>query len=208
MSDTQEQVAEISFLSELWRKGVHLVSLVIPASYAISGIDKWGMLSFAVPAFLLMLAMDFVRLRRMWLWREFGKKFLGGLLRQHEDKGGLTGASYILLSVCLVVLFFDKWIAIAAMSFIIVGDVFAALIGRTFGRIRIGRKTVEGSLGCLLGTVIVAFVTPNVPLQVGLLGAVTATIVEAFSLNVDDNITVPLASGLVMTIFYQFLANG
>lgn len=208
MADPTSSDRQISFLSELWRKGVHLVSLSIPAFYALSGFTKWQMLTFTVPVFLLMILLDMVRLNKLWLWTEFGQKFLGGMVRRHERLGDFTGATYILLSVCAVVFLYNKWIAIAAMSLIIVGDVFAALIGRSLGKIRFGRKTVEGSLGCLLGTLLVAFLTPNLPLIVTIPGAVVATIVEAFSLRIDDNVSVPLLSGLAMTIFYKIFVSG
>jgi len=98
-------------------------------------------------------------------------------------------------------------IAVAALSFIIVGDAFAAIIGRKFGRHWFGRKSLEGSLACLAGTIIVAVCAPELPFAVALIGAATATIVEAFSVKVDDNITVPIASGLIMTIFNKIFTN-
>jgi dolichol kinase len=81
-----------------------------------------------------------------------------------------------------------------------VGDTFAALIGRKFGRHKFGRKSVEGSLGCLVGTLIVAALAPGLPMWVAAVGAVTATVTEALSVTIDDNITVPLVSGTVMTL--------
>ncbi len=121
--------------------------------------------------------------------------------------GDFTGATYILLSVCLTVALYDKPIAIAAIAFIIVGDTLAALIGRRFGRHRFGNKSVEGSLACLAGTVIVAVIVPDLPIGIRLFGAVVATIVEALPLNIDDNITVPILSGLSMTLLDKTLIS-
>ncbi|MDF1546130.1 MAG: phosphatidate cytidylyltransferase, partial [bacterium] len=95
---------------------------------------------------------------------------------------------------------------IASLAFIIVGDTFAALIGRRFGRHRFGRKSIEGSLGCLAGTLIVAGLTPNLPFWIAAFGAVIATITEALSTRIDDNVTVPLASGAAMTLLIKILA--
>ena len=123
------------------------------------------------------------------------------MLRKHEQDGDLTGASYILLTASASVALFSKPVAIAAISFIIVGDAAAALIGRKFGRTKIGNKTLEGSLGCLAATVLVAVFTPGISLQAALLGALVTTVVEAWPMGVDDNVSVPLLSGLAMTMF-------
>jgi dolichol kinase len=101
---------------------------------------------------------------------------------------------------------FSKPVAVAALSFIIVGDTFAALIGRKYGRHRFGRKSVEGSLACLLGTVIVALLVPGLTLSVALAGAVVATVTEALSMNLDDNISVPIVSGLAMTLLIRVIS--
>ena len=82
----------------------------------------------------------------------------------------------------------------------------AALIGRKFGRHRFGRKTVEGSLGCLLGTCLVAWLTPGLTAAVAFFGAVVATLTEALSFRVDDNITVPIVSGLAMTLLLKTIS--
>lgn len=204
----QPRVATIGFREELIRKLTHFSSLIIPASYWLLNLTKGEMLTALVPAFFLMLWIDVARLYKWWFWRKLAKPVVGRMIRRHEKDGEFTGATYILLSACCTVALFAKPIAVAALAFIIIGDPFAALIGRTIGRIRIGTKTVEGSLGCLVGTLIVAVLAPKVPLIVGLTGAVVATIFEALPLRIDDNISVPLASGSVMTLVTHFLTLG
>jgi dolichol kinase len=80
-------------------------------------------------------------------------------------------------------------------------------VGRRFGRHKIGRKSLEGSLACLVGTGIVACVGPlfHLDIRVALAGAVVAAVTEALSTRVDDNISVPLMSGLAMTILTRVL---
>jgi dolichol kinase len=62
---------------------------------------------------------------------------------------------------------------------------------------------VEGSLACLAGTLAVAAVTPELTWPIAVTGAVVATIVEGLPLKVDDNVSVPLVSGLVMTFMIR-----
>ncbi len=207
MADRQStEAGQIPFSQELLRKGTHMGALCIPVSYHFLFPDKTSALYILIPAALLMIAIDIARLRNRGFWRNIAAPVAGRMVRGHEIAGDFTGATYILVSFCLTIALYDKYIAIAAICFIIVGDTFAALIGRKLGRHRFGRKSVEGSLGCLLGTVIVALLVPDLSLAVGLSGAVVATVTEALSTNIDDNISVPIVSGLTMTLLTSVLA--
>jgi dolichol kinase len=190
----------IPFTQELLRKGTHVGALVIPAGYHILELSKLQMLAIMAPITVVMIALDVARLKNRWVWRSFVGRIWGRMVRDHEHAGNFTGATYILLSVCCTVALFERPVAVAALAFIIVGDTLAALIGRKFGRHRFGRKSVEGSSACLLGTLVVAMLTPGLPLLVACLGAVVATVVEALSFDIDDNISVPILSGLAMTL--------
>ena len=158
------------------------------------------MLYIMVPITVLMIIIDLSRLRHLYLWTMVVAPVFGRMIRRHEVDGDWTGATYILLSVCLTVALFTKPVAIAALAFIMLGDTLAALVGRRYGRLRFGQKSVEGSLACLVGTAAVALIVPGLPLTVGLFGAFVAAVVEAAPFGIDDNITVPLLSGLSMTL--------
>lgn len=197
---------QISFLHEIFRKGTHMCALVIPGGYYFLHLSRTDMLIIMIPITLAMVLIDVSRLRQWRFWTSFARKIGGPIIRQHEMEGDFTGASYILISVCLTVALFEKPIAIAALVFIIVGDTLAALVGRRYGRHRFFRnKSVEGSLACLAGTLLVSMVLPGISLWVGAAGAIVATLVEAFSFNVDDNISVPLLSGLTMALTDRFI---
>lgn len=201
MASNSSSENQISFNQEILRKATHMFALVIPGGYYLLKLSRAEMLLIMIPIALAMLVIDISRLRQGRLWTSFAKKIFGSLIRHHEQAGDFTGASYILITVCLTVALFTKPIAIGALSFIIVGDTFAAIIGRKYGRHRFYRsKTVEGSLGCLAGCLITAMLLPDMALFVAVVGAVVATVVEAFPLSVDDNVSVPLVSGLVMTL--------
>jgi dolichol kinase len=198
---------EISFRHELMRKATHMGALVIPVGYYILRLDKTEMLMIMVPITVLMILIDVSRLRQWLFWRAFAGKIISPIIRHHEMSGDFTGATYILLSVCLTVALYDKPIAMAALAFVIVGDSLAAVVGRRIGRHKLANKSIEGSLGCLAGTAVVAVLVPDLPLMAGLFGAVTATTVEALPWHIDDNITVPILSGLLMTLFSEVLLN-
>ena len=201
--DGTQNYNQISFTGELIRKGTHMFALIIPGTYYFLELSKTVMLSMMIPITLLMFFIDISRLRGGRLWKAFARKFITIMIREHETAGDFTGAAYILLSSCFTIAFFDKSVAVAALAFIIVGDTLAALIGRKFGKHKFGKKSIEGSLGCLAGTIVVALLAPGLDLTVGILGAVTATVVEALSVRIDDNVSVPVISGLFMTIFIK-----
>jgi glycerol-3-phosphate acyltransferase PlsY len=192
--------SKVSFLNELKRKGVHFLGLSIPIGYYF--IPKNISLLILIPITLISITVDIIRLRKLPGVNTL-YLILGPILRRRE-RFNFTGSTYILFGSVMSILFFNKRIAIAAISFIILGDIASALIGKTFGRIRLGRKkTLEGSLAFLLVCCLVALVVHFIsgfPLWIGLVGALVATLVENLTLLVDDNVTVPLLSGLVMQL--------
>jgi dolichol kinase len=207
MTDSPDGVArQITFGQELWRKGTHMFALVIPGGYYFLQLDKVGMLTFMVPITLAFIIGDISRLRGWAIWRNGLEAVFGKMIRPHEKNGDFSGAAYILTTVCATVALFDKPVAIAAIAFIIVGDTLAALIGRKFGRHRFfGGKSLEGSTACLVGTLIVAALTPGLDRPVAIIGAVVAAVVEALPFGIDDNVTVPILSGLAMTLAGRIL---
>jgi glycerol-3-phosphate acyltransferase PlsY len=187
---------EISLYNEFKRKLIHLFALSIPVGYYL--LPKRIALFILIPITLCSIIVDLIRLRNLPL-AKFFNWLLGPILREHES-WDLTGSSYILSASVLSILFFDKKIAIAAISYIILGDCASAIIGRIYGQTKIERKSLEGSLAFLSVCLLVALLLPGLPFWVGAIGALVATGVEAFSIPLNDNLSVPLVSGLVMEI--------
>ena len=199
-SEESEAAQQISFTRELARKATHMGALSIPCGYYLLELSRGQALAIMIPITILMFLIDIARLRNWIFYRRIAKPIIGPMIRQHEMDGDFTGATYILLTACLAIALFEQPIAIAALAFIIVGDSFAAIIGRRWGKHRIGRKSIEGSLGCLLGTLIVAAITPGLAFWLAAAGAVVATVTEFLSVKIDDNVSVPLVSGLAMML--------
>ncbi len=212
-NDTSNQ-KQISFFYEIMRKSTHMGALVVPGIYYLFALSKMQMLSLMIPMAVIIVFADISRLRNYWFWRQDAvRKLLSPMVRPHEAEGDFTGATYILMSFCLTIALYPKAVAITAIAFIIVGDTFAALIGRKIKSPKFYKnKSVAGSLGCLAGMSIVAVAAtnlfPSMSLQVVLWGALVGTTFEAFSFGIDDNVTVPILSGLFMTLFlkiFQFI---
>ena len=187
----------MNFFNEFKRKSIHLFSLIIPLLYWIipdEFVSKTLLLTFT----LVLLVGDVLRLRIRFLKRIYFFLFKK-IVRLHEMKT-IHGATYLMIASCLCIVLFEKPVAVAALCFLIVGDTAAALFGKTFGRIRILNKSLEGSLACLLCCLVVVLCIPGFDHRVGLLGALVATVAEFFPFPIDDNFRIPLSSGLVMQL--------
>ncbi len=186
-------------ISELLRKSTHLAGLTLPVIYLF--LDKPTMLILVG----LLTGFAFTVELAKWCSPRFADIFfrtLTPLLRSHERKGAVTGATYYLVSVFLSILFFAKVLALVCIFFMIFGDMAAALVGKMWGKTKlIAGKSLEGSAACFIVCVTIALVKLN-PI-IAVIGALVATLVELIPFPIDDNLTVPLISGAVM----HFLMN-
>ena len=107
----------------------------------------------------------------------------------------------------ITILLFQKNVAIIASSFLIFGDSFGKLFGLAFGRHKILDKTLEGTLA-YAGSVLIMgyflYINLEISLIVLILGGISAPLVEMFSMNLNDNLTVPLITGSIMTVALLF----
>ena len=110
----------------------------------------------------------------------------------------------MVIASLIAFLAFQRDIAVLALSFLAVGDPLANIVGKQIGRRKLRGKTLEGGLACLIACVVTGLIFYyaglNVPLLTILLGAAVATISEAIPLPINDNLTIPLLAGLVMTV--------
>jgi dolichol kinase len=169
------------FFSELKRKSIHFASLIIPLWYYYAPTEALAKRVLLVITLMVLLA-DTVRLNEPRV-KNFFRYSLGELLAS-------------LLTIYL----FPKAIAVACVSFLIVGDTMAALFGKAFGRTRVFGKTLEGSAACFVSCLVVGWVVPGLsPAQI-FAGSVVGTIFELLPIPLDDNFRIPLSAGLAMSL--------
>jgi dolichol kinase len=201
---------EESYSTELIRKGIHLLSLLIPVVYTF--ISKNSALILLVPLTLVFGISDVARLTIPSFGRWYNGLF-GFLLRPHEqnERGRrLNGATYVLLAATVLVAFYPKVIVITAIAILIVSDSSAALVGRRFGRHRFLAKSLEGAFAFLLTALFVVVVTPKVEYNpteylIGAMGALTGAVIESSAVGIDDNLSIPLSVGTIMWVLYAVL---
>jgi dolichol kinase len=205
-----DRTATIEYKYELVRKAIHLFSLSIPTIYFF--ISRQLALCLLVPITAAFIIVDTARYYIPSVAQWFYKWFCW-LLRRHETdihKKRLNGASNVLISALLCVLFFPKIIAINAFTILIISDTTSALIGRRFGRHRFLAKSFEGSMAFFISAVLVILVAPKIaqlPLEytIGFIAAAVGTVVEALPINIDDNLTIPLSVGFSLWALYTWV---
>lgn len=177
----------------VWRKSLRFVFLVFPVLYF--WIEKTPILIIFGALALIFFVFDMTRIKK--------NKVIRHLYKESEEKAKISGITLFLIGAFISVLFFEKNIAILAMTFATIGDNFAVLLGTQFGRHRIFKdKSAEGLIACLAtsflaGLVLMQFL--NVSLILVAIGALAATIAELFS-GIYDNLTMAPFAALVMSL--------
>lgn len=202
---------------ELRRKAFHITGSLIPVGYYFIGRELAVIVLSSANALLLLI--EWLRLRG----RINFPTTLQTLLRQHEEKN-VAGYIYFQIAALLSILVFDKTIAIAALLMLSIGDTAAGLAGAIMkgGDVRNNEKnTVKHPLimlvmfsVCIAIGLVLSGIQPSQDMRylsfkvyaAGALGAVLGDSVpiRIMGKSIDDNLTIPLLSGALMTAAYWF----
>jgi dolichol kinase len=204
---------------EIRRKLLHLFALLMPAG--IFYAPQWSFPPLFMPVllgtlFIGSVIVEFLRFKSPAVQSLFFKCF-GSMLRK-EEHFKITGSTWVIGAAfaCSILFAHEPYISFIALFLFILGDAMAALIGISLGRVKIGKKTLEGSLACFLTCIALFYlVFPFVP---GLLDVwngrlphgivlVTALVITVFELVplkvhpgivINDNLAVPIIAGYVI----------
>ena len=179
---------------EFVRKAVHLLGTSIPIAYLF--LDREIMLVALTVAALITIGMEYAR-----LWH--GINLVPDILRKDEERRIAAYACFAIASL-LAIFFFEKRIAIAALLMLCIGDSVVGIIGAVLPLQKSSRIKDVRLMVMMLGTcflVGVLFVSP----PIAFVGAVGAMVADAFpwrfgSITLDDNLTIPLLAGFLMTV--------
>jgi len=126
---------------------------------------------------------------------------LFGFITRDIESSRLTGASWSLISSCLISLIFSKEIVVPAILIGGYSDAAAAVVGRYAGNTYLyNDKTLEGAFAFFVsGILIVCIFVDNIVL--GIIALIVSMFVEILSIDhIDDNISVPISYSLVYFI--------
>lgn len=194
------QVAALPLRAEFARKALHVATAALPVGLSFGWGDALAARNALTAAAALALVIEALRLRSSQFRAAFDAAF-APLLRPHERRA-LTGATWLALSMALVLWFAPLQAAIAALWAAAVGDAAAAVIGRSAARWRgetTPRKSLIGSVAALAATAAgVVWLTAASAMIALLLGAVAA-LAERPARPLDDNARIALAVALAAT---------
>ncbi|RLG14684.1 MAG: CTP--2,3-di-O-geranylgeranyl-sn-glycero-1-phosphate cytidyltransferase [Candidatus Nanohalarchaeota archaeon] len=189
-----------SFATELIRKLIHLNALFIVLLYEFFG--KQITLVVLMIALVIALGAEYLRI-------EHGMKipFFDATYRRRERKA-LGGHVFFVIGAILVISVFSKEVAIISILMTVFGDAAAAIFGRAYGKHYISglkNKAIEGVFAEFVADMFVGII--YLWLFVGTISpvwwfiliamATVATIVETISRRLDDNLLIPVFSGIV-----------
>lgn len=187
--------------NEIQRKGIHTGALLIPLGYHFL-LDQRSILILSGMLLVIAVGIEWLRLHYPSV-NDLFRKRVGAMLRENEHHQ-ITAATWMAAAMFVSFFLFEKPVAVFVTMSTIAGDAAASLIGLHFGQIRIGTKTLEGSLAFFLITLLLGFVLSDLPLWIWLSGGLILTITELLPLSVNDNLRLPFIAGPVMEILVWF----
>jgi dolichol kinase len=189
--------------TELPRQIVHLSGLLFILIAQFVG-KEITIVYFSLIALFFFLYSLYIRSQEMKLAKfleRFESKFRNFIFKfeRKDVQNPFTGAMFFYIGFTLAFVLFPFPVASAACAMLAVGDSLSTLVGKKFGRHKIGGKTLEGSIACFFGSILagIFFVAP----LIAFVGALASSLTELFS-KINDNLTIPLVSGFVMFILF------
>lgn len=206
LSERYRKRTNKSFRQEVSRKLIHLSSLWIPAFiYFVPQNISITFFAFILSGDALLEYGNYKRWR--WARRTFGVLFYRTLRSKElvHDHFEATGSLYVLSAAILCPLMFSQTVATIALTIMLTSDTCAALFGKAFGTRKLyKKKSLEGTSAFFLCTLLVLMLyTPIYPVTyASIIAAFLATLCEMFEdkLEIDDNLSVPLVIGIILTL--------
>ena len=194
--------------SEIFRKSVHISGFLVPFISLALGITVAAV--FIVGMMAAYSASEYMRLkgRSIPLFTTITKMAMRNDVSSSGDEKQNTfikAPLYFAAGILLSLLIFPAPFNYVAIAIVTLGDGFASVVGRMYGKNKIPYsegKSIEGTAAGIFcafaGSLL--FVSPIMALVAALVGM----IIEFRPLRISDNLTVPLLSGLSMTIIGNF----
>ncbi|MBL7132076.1 MAG: hypothetical protein ISS45_11875 [Candidatus Omnitrophica bacterium] len=184
----------------IYRKFYRLLGLIFPLIYYFTNKKLTLILVFIIAS--LAIVVEVLR----FYFPNFNQKIFRNfsLILKDQERKRISGTTYFLIASLLVVFLFEKAIAITSLVFSVFGDAIATIIGTSFGSLRIKDKSFEGSIACFVLCLLLGFILVHTELNLNMKlvfsGALATTVMEILPVRIDDNFTVPVFTGFVMSL--------
>ncbi|MCB9060004.1 MAG: hypothetical protein H6622_00610 [Halobacteriovoraceae bacterium] len=190
---------DLHLARKIWHIVMGSTAVSIYYEFALPQIT-WAIIA-AVCAFLA-LTTDIIRLYFPKINRYVF--FIMGPFMRESEKNSFSGVPYYASGISLSLFLYDEKMAILSIFFLVFADPISSYFGILYGKDRIiPGKSWQGSFACFVTCTAIAtayglfFTGPSVELTYFcLLGGLIGAISELFSGKIDDNLTIPVLSGL------------
>lgn len=189
------------------RKLFHMFNgTLIVALYVATGMGKTTAVFLLSIAFSIFLFLDVIRLRVPSLYVR-AQRWFAPIMRSDEINR-ISGIPYYLAGALISVALFPKTVAVLSILFLAYGDPMASVFGILFGHKSPkwpNGKSLVGTLagfGVCFGISLVFLASLSLPamtwLLLAFLGGAAGAFAEWLPLDVDDNFSIPVISGLLV----------
>lgn len=197
---------DLHLARKFWHCGMGIFMVLI---YGI-GLPKAACVGLLFTALIAFSALEYVRLKVPKL-NSVTIKIMGPIMRSSEVSR-VSGTPFYVGSVLLSVLVFPKSIAILSILFLAVGDPVSSIFGILWGdlgpRFSNGKSLIGTAAGmgvcCVIAFCYLYYsgVEAGSAFLIALAGGVAGGGAEMLPLEIDDNFSIPIVSGLALWISY------
>lgn len=209
MQTELKKKSDIHMTRKIWHAaGVTLMAF----TYTMVGHDRaWIVLGILA---LVAIPFDLFRLKYPML-NAFALKAFGRVMRAHEATNP-SGVTYLILGALFLLLFNDRHIVTLSLLFLAFGDPTASFFGIRYGKDKIWNgKSLQGTMGAFAICTITAglyyyhqnLMTERLIIVAPLSGLIGA-LAEMLPIGkLDDNLTFPIISGLLLWLLFQLFGG-
>jgi glycerol-3-phosphate acyltransferase PlsY len=190
-------IKDEAFLKNWWRVAIRPVALLFLIFVYLDRAFGLSLIGIVCLCFIALDIFRFLHKRTNVLLTEKTQ----AIFRKGEEKR-FSSMTIFLISTFLIVLFFKIEIAVTALVFLVFGDMFGKIFGLAYGRHKIFEKTLEGTLahiGVVIATGFILYTSIDINILILISGGIAAPLIELLPIGINDNFTVPIISGAVMT---------
>lgn len=201
--------SDLHILRKLWHISTGSLGLFLFINSEMSQ-TVWASIIMGIA--LAGFAADFIR-NRIPAFNSVVIKLMGPLMRRSEREG-VSGLPFYALGVSLSLFFYQRDIAIVSSMFLVFSDPLSSFFGVLYGKDKIlPNKSLQGAVAgfftCYLITLFYVMNSSTLGTHIlvfsiiaGVIGA-ASELISAF--NIDDNLTIPVLSGLGLTLLNHYI---
>jgi glycerol-3-phosphate acyltransferase PlsY len=190
-------IRDEAFLKNWWRVAIRPVALLFLIFVYIDPALGLSLIGIVSLCFIALDIFRFLHKRTNVLLTEKTQ----AIFRKGEEKR-FSSMTIFMISTFVIVLFFEIEIAVTALVFLVFGDMAGKIFGLAYGRHKIFEKTLEGTLahiGVVLAAGFILYTSLDIHILILISGGIAAPLIELLPIGINDNFTVPIISGAVMT---------